>query len=218
MNRLTKRLKIISQLVTGKVVADVGCDHGKLAKKLLDDQKVDFVYISDISAPSLKKAEILLSSFSNVKSICCDGLSGFKDEYVDECVISGMGGEEIIKIISKSPIEINSYILSPQHNNVKLKEFLIQNSYEINYDIIIQDKSKFYNIIRCQKTTTNKDYQIFDLYFGRQNFEMENLDFNNFLIYEYHKTKQIIDTTNAINKEKYLELLIKAMDKKGIKL
>ena len=63
MNKMSKRLIKISELVSGKIVADVGCDHGKLAKSLLDNKKVDFIYVSDISAESLKKAEVLLANY-----------------------------------------------------------------------------------------------------------------------------------------------------------
>ena len=122
MSKLSKRLEKIYNLVSGNIVADVGCDHGKLSHKLLSTDRCNFVYVSDISKPSLEKAEKLLSKYNCFEAIHCDGLRGYVDKAVDECVISGMGGEEIIQIIDSSPIDIPSYILSPQKNETKVKE------------------------------------------------------------------------------------------------
>ena len=217
MNKMSKRLNHIFDLVSGGVVADVGCDHGKLARRLLDEKKVDFIYVSDISADSLKKAEDLLAGYPNVKSICCDGLSLYTED-IDECVISGMGGDEIIKIISKSPINVNSYILSGQHNIIKLKKFLIDNGYNITYDIIIQDKDKFYNIIKTIKSGADNQIDDFYLYFGKDNFN-NNPDFDKYLIYEYNKINNILNKNNElIEKQEYLSLIKKAIKLRGIKL
>ena len=113
MSKLPKRLQKIAELVTKRNICDVGCDHGKLSDYLLNNGMVDSVIVSDISAPSLQKAIDLLKKHNyKFESICCDGLKGYSGRQVDQCIISGMGGDEIIKIISSSPIEINSFILS----------------------------------------------------------------------------------------------------------
>ena len=44
MSKLPFRLQKIAELVTGKRVCDVGCDHGKLADYLLSSSKVENVY------------------------------------------------------------------------------------------------------------------------------------------------------------------------------
>ena len=109
MSKLTKRLQTIADIVSGNVVCDVGCDHGLLSEYLLANQIIDYVYISDISKSSLNKAEKLLSTKypNQYKSICTDGLKGYKGiDNIDECIISGMGGVEIINIIKNSPIDI----------------------------------------------------------------------------------------------------------------
>ena len=100
MNKLGKRLEVIASLVNCKRIADVGCDHGKLAYYLLDNGIVDYAVVSDISKPSLNKAvDILSKTKYNFDYICCDGLTGYKGYNIDQCIIAGMGGDEIIKII-----------------------------------------------------------------------------------------------------------------------
>lgn len=171
MNKLTKRLKLISDLVSGDIIADVGCDHGKLTKELLDKNKINFAYISDISSASLQKAIDLLSSYpTKFQAICCDGLLGYKDAKIDECIIAGMGGYEIMKIIDNSPINIDTFILAPQHDIIELKKYLNNHNFDIDFDIIILDKGKFYNIIKCRRVEYQSQINEFNLYFGKDNF------------------------------------------------
>lgn len=190
MSKLPVRLELIYSLVDGKVVADVGCDHGKLAHKLLSTHKCDFVYVSDISAPSLQKAQDLLSGLDGFEAICCDGLKGYNCKYIDECVISGMGGEEIISIIKSSPISIDKFILSPQKNEVKVKKFMLSMGYGIVFDKIIYEKGKYYRIFKCVKGCNTVPMDSVELEFGAQSFGTD--DFNNFLEYEINKVNSIM--------------------------
>ncbi len=218
MYKLPKRLELIYDLVDEKVVADVGCDHGKLAHTLLDTKKCDFVYVSDISAPSLKKAQVLLGRFQNFEAICCDGLKGYKGKKIDECVISGMGGEEIMGIISSSPIEINKFILSPQKNETKVKEFMLGLGYGIEFDKIIFDKGKFYRVFKCVKGSSDKPKDKIELEFGRDSFGTK--DFFDFVEYETNKVNNIIFSLAGERKQEltnYLDLLSNASKRKGKK-
>lgn len=216
--KLTKRLEIISSLVDGGVVADVGCDHGKLTYRLLNKGRCQSAIVSDISASSLSKAENLLKGFSNVEAICCDGLSGYKHKHVDECVISGMGGEEIISIISNSPIDIHTYILSPQKNEIKVKEFMLSRGYGLTYDRIIYDKGKFYHILKCEKFSQYQPKDNVEFEFGKDSFGTE--DFKEFIEFERNKTINLMSKVDR-NKEKelaeYLDLLEKASKRKETK-
>lgn len=218
MSKLPKRLEVIYSLVDGKVVADVGCDHGKLAYALLSTKKCDFVYVSDISAPSLKKAEVLLSDYKNFEAICCDGLKGYNNVSVEECVISGMGGEEIMGIISSSPIEINKFILSPQKNETKVKEFMLGLGYGIEFDKIIFDKGKFYRIFKCVKGSRHRPKDNVELEFGKDSFGTK--DFMDFVEYESNKINNIIFSSMGERKKEltnYLDLLESARERKGKK-
>ncbi|MBE5738447.1 MAG: SAM-dependent methyltransferase [Clostridiales bacterium] len=221
MSKLSKRLNEIYYLVSGGTIADVGCDHGKLASALVESKKCLFAYVSDISKPSLEKAEKLLSGHDNFRAIHCDGLQGYVGSNVDECIISGMGGEEIIQIISSSPIDIPVYILSPQKNEVKVKEYMSSIGYGIVFDKIIKDKGKFYHIFRCEKGAKTNAQDELDLYFGRDSFEAGDTDFIEYLDYESNKTNNILDRVDSQKKEeliKYLDLLKLAKKRNGKKL
>ena len=219
MNNLSKRLLKISQLVNEKIVADVGCDHGKLSYYLLKNNICDKVIVSDISKSSLQKAiDLLTEEKLNFESICCDGLNGFGDKHIDQCIISGMGGDEIIKIINSSPIEIKSYILSPQHNIVDVKKFMLSKGYNIEVDFIIKDKDKFYTILKCEKNNIVPTLTNFDLHFGKDNFKSNNEDFVDYLNIElkkYSSLANMVDTTKKIEILEYIgliEMAIKRMN------
>lgn len=201
MNKLTKRLDLICNLVESRKIADVGCDHGKLTRELFERNKIDFAYISDISNPSLQKAINLLYPYSGrFKAICCDGLQGY-DENIDECIIAGMGGYEIMKIIKNSPIDVKSYILAPQHDIIELKKFLISNYFEIIFDIIILDKGKFYNIIKCKKSTKLCNLSDYDLYFGKENFSNNLSDISKYLDKYLEMFQKIKENQKNIDEE-----------------
>ena len=95
------RLDILFDLIgEGKVFADVGCDHGYIAEMVIKSGKYEKVILSDVSAKSLQKAVDLLSSYQDkVTFIVSDGFLKY-DQTPDEAIIAGMGGEEIIKILS----------------------------------------------------------------------------------------------------------------------
>lgn len=210
--KLSKRLLKIANIVSGDIVADVGCDHGKLSYYLLKNNIAKKVYVSDISKPSLSKAEKLLSSENlNYSSICCDGLNGFNEINIDECIIAGMGGDEIINIIKTSPISINSYILSPQHNIIDVKKFMLNNGYSIVYDKIIKDGHKFYNIFKCQKDLSCNDYN--DINFGFGYTEEEKVDLSEYLNSELNKANNLysrVDDDKKIEISNYIEVIKKA--------
>lgn len=210
MSKLSVRLKKIFDLVSQRNIADVGCDHGKLSYELFEKGKIDFAYISDISESSLNKAIQLLGSKYPYTAICCDGLVGYPiDAMIEECIISGMGGEEIKKIISNSELDIYSYILSPQHNEIELKQYMLSIGYDIVYDKIVLDRDKFYHIFKCQKSDSVEPKSEFELYFGKNNFIEQDLDFDKYLDVMSDKCKKILEknTRNSEKWEKFNDLI-----------
>lgn len=210
MNKLGKRLEVVASLVNYNRIADVGCDHGKLAYYLLDNSIADYAVVSDISKPSLDKAiDILSKTKYNFDYICCDGLTGYNGYNIDQCIIAGMGGDEIMKIISNCPINIKSFILSPQRNNVAVKKFMLNNGYSIDYDIIIKEKNKFYNIFRCNKSSNVTIPTEEELIIGKDNYNNDISAASEFVEHEIKKVTNIIDNNklDSANLHNYLNIL-----------
>ena len=218
--KLDYRLSEIASHVSGDVICDIGCDHGKLSYHLLSHSIVNFAYISDISAPSLEKAINLLNNNNlqqKYKAIVSDGFLAYPSGVsIGTAIISGMGGIEIKKILSNNHIDVKQYVLQPQHNEYDLKEYLSQNGYDIIKDYIIKQKDKFYNIIVCKKGI--RQYEVYELYFGKENFKLNTTDFREYLNFELDKTKKLIecvDENKKIKLNKYLDLITNAISRLG---
>lgn len=202
---MTKRLEIIySQLTPCKKFADVGCDHGYIAEAMLEGDKAERVIISDISAPSLKKAEKLLRKYRDkVKAVLCDGLKKI-DVDCDQVLIAGMGGEEIISILSSAPFLPNRLVLQPMKNVDKVRKTLLSIGYSIEKDFVFFDE-KFYFLLVCER---GEDYYTDDeLFFGRDNLKNKSVDFIDYCKREYEKYEQILLTSLPTDVREELEKL-----------
>ncbi len=155
--------------------ADVGCDHGYIARHVLKSGKCGNVLITDISAKSLAKAEKLLAEYIDgglCRAVCCDGLAGVPTD-TEQVLIAGMGGEEIIKILSEGFIP-HKFILQPMKNADKLRKFLLGNGCKLIYDGIFKDE-KFYFVIKGERSGGRQDYSPVQLAFGRDSIGSQTL-------------------------------------------
>jgi len=218
---LSLRLIRIRNFVTGRRVADIGCDHGKLMYDMFERGLIDYAFVSDISEPSVNKAVKLLSeAHYPFDYAVADGLSAIKPEFdIEEVVISGMGGLEIIKILQNNRLNLDKFVLQPQNNELKLKQYLIKNGYNIIRDEIVQDKHMFYNLIKVLKTGKSQRLSPFELRFGKANFD-SNMDFPKYLDFLKLKYESIIETVPPLKKAeikrelKYLDLAYKKWGKR----
>lgn len=103
--RLDQRLTAIANLVDYGKVADVGCDHGKLGYYLVSTDRASEVIATDISAPSLAKAEELAKE-NGVQDVMQtrlgNGLEPVGDREVDTVIIAGLGGDVISDIVLRA--------------------------------------------------------------------------------------------------------------------
>ncbi|MBQ2717588.1 MAG: SAM-dependent methyltransferase [Clostridia bacterium] len=176
MKKISKRLeKIFSYLTSCEYLADVGCDHGYIAKLALDSGIAKKVCISDISEKSLNKAINLLSDYGDEKvfSVVSDGLE-LVPNTVDQVLIAGMGGEEIVKILSSSHFLPKKLVLSPMKNGEKVRKLLIELGYEIVHDTIFSDGDKFYFLITADFGGKSV-YTDMELEFGKESLKSKVL-------------------------------------------
>ncbi len=180
---MTKRLeRIFSEIPNCSSFADVGCDHGFIAEKMILSGKANSVIISDISEPSLQKAKKLLKKHidsGKVTAICTDGLNGLPND-VEAVLIAGMGGEEIIKILISSSFLPPILVLQPMKNVDKVRRTLFDLGYGIEKDYLFIDK-KYYNLIVCKIGMQCERYSELEFVFGRDNLRNKSQDFKIYL-------------------------------------
>ena len=171
------------------VVADIATDHGFIAELLSKSDKVEKVIATDISEQSLNKLKklILLKKLNKIETIIGDGLIPIQN--ADICVIAGIGGFEIRKMIEnqnsngKNKNKCNIFVLQPTQNYVELREWIFDNEFFVLQDVVIEDADRFYSIITIDisKKQTNEK-SIFNLWLGRDS-RQNSQDLKHFLMF-----------------------------------
>lgn len=174
---MTERIRTICEaLPEAEIFADIGCDHGYCTKYMLDRNKCKKAYISDISAKCLQKASTLLQAEiarGRCVPVVADGLEGIP-EACDLVLIAGLGGEEIVKILSARPLPA-SFALQPMKNTEKVREFLLARGAKIARDFTFRD-GKYYDLITGGGVGGDA-YTALELEFGRDNLNCPNRAF-----------------------------------------
>ena len=170
------RLSLIcAHIPACRVFADIGCDHGYCTAYVLEKGLCERAYVSDISAACLKKAETLLAAeiaAGRCVPVCADGLDGVKD--ADCVLIAGMGGEEIVRILSRAPLP-ERFILQPMHNVEKVRRHLLARGAHIEEDFTFED-GKFYDFI-VGSAAGGDVYSDFEYRYGRDNLKAPSAAF-----------------------------------------
>lgn len=204
---LTKRLsEILKHTIGSNILVDVGCDHGILGYEALKRGHALRVIATDVSDKSLDKARRLFAEYGyvdNVQFRCGDGLSVVESLEADTVVISGMGGMEIIKILTNSDYQCNRLVLSPQSDTEEVRRYLVGHGYRLNHDYVIFD-NKFYWIIVA--VVGEDEYTEDEFTFGRDNLNGKSCDFIKWIDVEIDRFNSVILKTDNQNvKERFKE-------------
>ena len=176
-----KRIDTLCSLLTkAETFADVGCDHGYCSEYMLKNDLCGKAILSDVSKGSLAKAEALLAPYirqGKAISVLSDGFFGVSKD-VEEVLIAGMGGSEIVSILSdeKYGFMPKRFVFQPMHDSEKLRRYILKNGGYIEKDFTFQDV-KFYDVIvggRCEdggQVCDETPYTDAEYEFGRDNLK-----------------------------------------------
>ncbi len=189
---MTERQKIIfSAIPKADVFADVGCDHGYIAKSMIVNNKCNKVIVSDVSAKCLSKAENLLKeeiALGKCLAFVTDGLKGLP--IADTVLIAGMGGQEIISILSSAPYKPKNLVLQPMKNTPLCRKFVVNNGYKIVKDYVFFSSGVFYDLLILEQGIDSLTDQ--EVEFGRTNLIDKPNDFIKKLKWEIDKIEGYI--------------------------
>jgi len=172
------RIRTLCSLLTPTdVFADVGCDHGYCTEYMLKNGLCKKAIFSDVSKGSLRKAELLLADYvweGKAVGVLGDGFYGVPSS-VGEVLIAGMGGSEILSILTdeKHGFLPETFVFQPMLNADKLRRFLIENGGYITRDFTFKD-GKYYDVIcgrRLEEGETPQRYSEQEIEFGKENLE-----------------------------------------------
>lgn len=176
-----KRIDTLCSLLNKTdVFADVGCDHGYCSEYMLENGLCEKAILSDISKGSLQKAETLLAPYireGKAVSVLGNGFYGV-DKNVGLVLIAGMGGSEIVSILSdkKHGFMPKRFVFQPMHDGEKLRRYILKNGGYIDRDFTFED-GKFYEIIVGGNVTDGgqvcdeRPYTDAEYEFGRENLK-----------------------------------------------
>ena len=162
---------VLSLIKEGETLCDVGTDHGKLPVAALLSGRAKSAIATDISDKSLSKARILAER-EGVPLLCrCgDGLTPLSKGETDVVVIAGMGGAEIVRILSNAPCVFSRYIFVPHRDAPLVRRYLRDSNACITHDIAVKEGKHFYFVIEANFSSP---WQERSLYFGREGSAFE---------------------------------------------
>ncbi len=178
---LGKRLATCAEFVRqGKIVADIGTDHAYLPIWLTAMGKVSFAYASDINEEPIKVAEENIAKYGfndKITTFTGAGIEKIPQNNVDDIVVAGMGGDNIIGILDAAKWLKNSryrLILQPMSKPEKLREYLYRNNFDIIKEIAVCEVNRVYTVICAEYSEIEIDFSEFNFYAGALNNADEN--------------------------------------------
>ena len=164
---LSKRLKAVAELVTpGQKIADLGTDHAYIPIWLVEEKRAVSAIAMDINQGPLAKAKenIELHGLSSyIETRLSDGMKKLCPNEADSVIIAGMGGGLVMKIledVKEKPLGIREWILQPQSELRRVREYLLASGYQVIAEDMVLDEGKFYpmmKVIRGEKESYREE-------------------------------------------------------------
>ena len=157
-----ERLDCAIELLSGaRVVADVGCDHGRLCCALIQQNRVSRCIAIDISEPSLSKARRLIRQIGlsdRIETRLGDGLSPLAAGEADAIAILGMGGTLMTEILLIAPPLKGAEIcvLQPMRAAEDIRAWLYERNYPVLEDRVVLDAGRYYQVFSVGQPTRER--------------------------------------------------------------
>ncbi len=146
--KLSERMQAIADRVEpGERVADIGTDHGQIPVWLFSRGITPRAILSDISAESIRKAEMTAGAYQFGDGLSFrvgDGLKVLEPGEADAVIIAGMGGKLIRDILDADiahTLTFRKLILQPRKGMGPLRKWLLEKGYSIiREDVVLEGR------------------------------------------------------------------------------
>ena len=162
MLKTDKRLRAAADWVEPcDIIADIGCDHGRLGAMLLLENRAKHLIASDISDKSLQKAKHCLQRHGltgRADFLVADGLEAL-DQKVDTVCILGMGGETLSGILIRGQDKLRgaSLVLGAHTNLYVVRKTLQTIGYRIIGEQVVRSEGRMYVLLRAVPGSGDED-------------------------------------------------------------
>lgn len=150
---LSPRLKkIVFHVPRVQLVADIGTDHAKVPIGIIREDKATRCIGVDRSAQTLVNARMHVKSSgyqSRIELRAGDGLTVLRPGEVDCVVISGLGGNLMIKMLEANrPAWVRArLILQPNRDIGLVRRWLYEEGVGLSTESILRDRGHYYTIL-----------------------------------------------------------------------
>lgn len=177
---LKTRINLIASLVDKcNIVLDIGSDHAKISKILIDENKANRVINVELNEGPLQNSIKATNQAKYYNHIWNIKSNGFKEIYpsffIDVCIIAGMGGKTIVEILNESKShKVNQFILQANNNVEKIREWCFKNNWRIKNEYFVKDNYIIYEILVISKKKGYIPFGFNRKYFGKINLKLKN--------------------------------------------
>lgn len=196
---LSKRLYAVAGLVTeGASVADIGTDHGYIPIYLIKKKIARKVIALDVRKGPLERARMHIIGHGlkgQIETRLSDGLKEVAPGEVDTMIAAGMGGGLVIHILKDSPevtALITSFILQPQSEIEKVREYLNTHGFRIRQEKMVEEGGKYYPMM-CAVHGDGEDYEPYEYLYGKRLLEKEDPVLYRYLLREQKIRESILE-------------------------
>lgn len=222
---LSDRLVRVAKFVPKNArLADIGSDHAYLPAYLAINKIISYAVAGEVAKGPYENAvtEINTERLDHmIMPRLANGLKAIKlDDNIDTITIAGMGGP-LIKDIFTADLEkltgVRRLIIQPNVGQKLIREWLMDHSYQIIDEDIVEDDHHVYEIIVAEKVNTKMSYSILDLKYGpKLRIEQSNV-FKAKWHKQMEKKRKVLKSFEAANKvpidkKRILEVDIKEIE------
>ncbi len=202
---ISKRLQALVDLVTpGNRVVDVGCDHGFVAIRLVQQGISPHVIAMDVRKGPLSGAAEHIAQWQmedRIETRLSDGLEAFAAGEAETMVCAGMGGPLMMRILADAEEKAKSLrelILQPQSELMEFRQFLRTEGYRTMDEHILVEEGKYYFLFKVcprEKQQGEEPSSLLRMYdkYGQLLLERRDPVLHQFLTKNLKTTEQIIE-------------------------
>ena len=145
---------VLDSVRRGSVAADVGTDHAHLPIALCLSDVCPRVIASDVRDGPIASARANIERYGlsdRITVVKTDGLLGIERYDPDDILISGMGGELIVRILSEASFIRTAgkrLVLQPQTHPEEVRKYLLESGFHIVRErLALDDGDRLYQIV-----------------------------------------------------------------------
>ncbi len=202
---------MVADLVSGKTVSDIGCDHGHTGIYLVEKGLCEHVISADLREGPLQRAKKHIEEHGlsdAMETRLSDGLKEFKPGETETILISGMGGRLITEILggNTEAAERAELVLSPQSELDYFLEWLGEHGFKVTESRICFEAGKYYFAFRANYTGRHEKSDL-------TNTKPEDI-YLKYLLYMKRKKERVYEGLKRANNADTAKKLVDTLEEK----